>query len=197
MKRVIVTTLALFLVGACKPDMSGIEAPRVADLPSPVVDGDSQDFEGQLVTRRWHDVFKENGEHREVILEVGYDYGKKSPFRRQFDADGNLESEEFTWGVAIGATSEETNFAFELVKADPRLAKRLTRESIIMHGGFTFFNQNDPLCGIGSRCLHVFATDSSNNELLVQSLVDLISKKVVYPDFEPRTHYEAFAKKGA
>ncbi|GJM09135.1 MAG: hypothetical protein DHS20C11_14110 [Lysobacteraceae bacterium] len=178
------------LASACQPDLSEVETASSPDLPSPMVNPSGRGLDGEVLIRRWNDVIKENGERRRVVYEVGYDYEKTLPFRRMFSADGQMELEEYSWGVDIGSTAEETEKAFELVKADPRLADIMANHSVIMHGGFTYFDPGDPKCGLGSRCLHVFATDNADNNLILQSIVNLVANEVAHPYYDPTRNAE-------
>lgn len=88
-------------------------------------------------------------------------------------------------GLTLRATTEELQYAVELVRADPRLAARATPD-LQYDGGFSYREAAEPACNLRSRCIHVVASRDAGAHIAIHAIVDLMQGRVVVPDYDPQ-----------
>lgn len=86
--------------------------------------------------------------------------------------------------LALHATDAEMEFAYSIVRADPRLSARIPIDTVF-YGGFIYRSPQGEDCGEKSRCVHVFATRDSGRHMDVHAIVDLMQSRVVITDADP------------
>ena len=82
-----------------------------------------------------------------------------------------------------GVSQEEVLIAFDMLRDNNVVKKHFAKtDSIItLHGGFNF--QDDKLCKLGNRCVHIFAS-TKEVAILAHSIIRLFDAKVVYPNYD-------------
>ena len=186
-----VVTMAALVVGLSGCANTGPIPTAEQDLPSTAlnVEDHRSPFAGKiLVTQRWDDEYKIDGEMVPRKIELGFDYNRNKSFKRIFDQDGTLLTETYAYDIPIGSTKQESLRAEYLVNNHPDLAGILKRDNVRTHSGFIYYDPQDSKCGDQSRCIWVFGYDEEANMLVLRSLVDLVSDSVAYPFFTPGNH---------
>lgn len=119
-----------------------------------------------------------------VRVEYAWDYSRGIAVRRVFAGDAGVPVEEDLPVVTLNATEAERAFAFALVRADRRLAARIT-PSTTLFGGFSYREPGHPACDVRSRCIHVVGSADGGQRHALHAIVDLMSGTIVDPDHDP------------
>ena len=124
-------------------------------------------------------------ETRQVAVVVDGETG--ASFQVVRDASGTVLSR-----TAIRPTSpsaSEVDEARALIAADADLASVMRSRPVHIDGGYILVEADGMACGPGSRCLQLdMLNDANRRERVRFVVVDLVSRRVVYPDFDPDTH---------
>jgi hypothetical protein len=151
-------------------------SPTLAHVPYVTLDnGDLA-----LVVRDYVDELKIEG--HDVLRRYKYfwNYTRGVAQEQVLDQQGVQISFSDAPALTLSATSEEQEFAFQLVRADPAQADKLKPESQL-YGGFIFREPHHRYCDLGSRCIHVFASDDHGNNTTLHVIVDLMKGIVIEP----------------
>lgn len=155
--------------------------------------GDAIDHSGRMrgyvessrVTDFCPDQSKRRDDERCVVTR-GWDYARGQNIVRTFDPSGNLIATQYPPGADLSLTEPERQRAAELVKMDPRTRDIVNKPDVMLwHGGFAMREPGDPFCDRGSRCIRVIAAVNNGDDVILHSVVDLMSDRVVYPDYVP------------
>ncbi len=120
------------------------------------------------------------------VVTRGFDYASGTTLVRMYDADGRLILSDRPPGADLGLTPPEQARVEALVRADPRTAPIVNRSDVVLwSGGFVVREPGDPHCDRGSRCIRVIAAVDQGNDVILHSVVDLMSDRVVDPDYRP------------
>ena len=120
------------------------------------------------------------------LVTRGWDYSRGIAVVRTFDPAGRLMTEEHPPGADLSLVPAEQARVEALVRADPRTAPIVNRPGVMLwSGGFVMREPGDPFCDRGSRCIRAIAADDGGSNALLHSVVDLMTDRVVYPDYKP------------
>ncbi|MBX3692929.1 hypothetical protein [Dokdonella sp.] len=116
----------------------------------------------------------------------GFDYASGTTVVRMYDPSGALIRTDHPPGADLSLTPPEQGRVEALVRADPRTASIVNRPDVMLwSGGFVMREPGDRYCDRGSRCIRVIAATDGGNDVVLHSVVDLMTDRVVYPSYEP------------
>lgn len=136
------------------------------------------------VVRESNELHKTDSGDQRVTVEYAWDYSRGIAVRRTFGEDGSGPVEQDMPAVTLNATEAERQFAFARVRADRQLASRITATTRLF-GGFSFRESGHPNCDVRSRCIHVVGSADDGQRHVLHAIVDLMSGKIVDPDYDP------------
>lgn len=120
------------------------------------------------------------------VVTRGWDYDEGVTIVRTFDPSGRLIDTRNPPGADLSLTAAEQARVEALVRADPRTASIVNRPGVMFwSGGFVMREPGDAFCDRGSRCIRAIAADDGGNRVVLHSVVDLMSDRVVYPSYAP------------
>jgi len=153
-------------------------------LPEDVVDRTSRPVR---LLRSWDETVKApNGREYVRHVELLFDYGKG--IARELYSYGDDRLMYGTRDIKQsqpGPSPEEIAEAKELVLQDEELSRIVARRSAELEGGFILEEARGP-CGPRTRCLQIQILTPDRLGLLRWTVVDLVTRKVVYPVYVPR-----------
>lgn len=135
-----------------------------------------------LIREYYDDVKLPEGEERWRVQYL-WDYANGIAVQRIFGSNGSVRSLEAKPALTLNATEAELAFAVEQVKSHALIAPRLTSDAQY-YGGFSFREPGVAACNMRSRCVHVFAVREEGRVRLVHAIVDLMTARVVIPDYD-------------
>lgn len=172
---------AAVAVTACATlPQSGARSPTLAHVPVVAL----PDGHEAVLVRSHGDEWKLADGTRRVSVEYLWDYTAAVARVRTVGGDGVVLDDEPRPGLTLNATDEEMAWAYEIARADPRIASRLTPD-VVYYGGFSFREPGHPDCDRASRCVHVIASRDEGRYKVFHAMVDLQAARVVDPDFDP------------
>ena len=120
------------------------------------------------------------------VVTRGFDYARGITIVRTFDPAGQLLSSVDVAGADLSLTEVERARVETLIRADPRTKNVVNAPDVMLwDGGFVMREPGDRYCDRGSRCIRVIAAIDDGNEAILHSVVDLVSDRVVYPNYVP------------
>jgi hypothetical protein len=120
------------------------------------------------------------------VVTRGWDYDSGVTVVRTYDPAGRLIDTRNPPGADLSLTAPEQARVEALVRSDPRTAPIVNRPGVMFwSGGFVMREPGDAFCDRGSRCIRAIAADDGGNNVVLHSVVDLMSDRVVYPSYEP------------
>lgn len=174
--RAMVGLLVLVSLTACAPisrsidglDQPGrmrglVESSRVTDFcPQPPI---RRADERCIVTRSW-------------------DYDRGVTVVRTYDPQGTLILTQTPPGADLSLTAAEQARIETLMRTDPRTSSIVNVPGVMVwSGGFVMREPGDRYCDRGSRCLRAIAAADGGNRVVLHSVVDLMTDRVVYPHY--------------
>jgi hypothetical protein len=145
-----------------------------------------------LVTRDYVDELKIDDQLVQRRYQYAWNYTQGIAQERTYDVQGHMLSLTDKPALSMSATEQERNYAFSLVRADPRWAEHLSPESTL-YGGFIFRVPGHAQCAAQSRCIHVFASSDGGQVTSMHVIVNLMTGQSF--EAEPGSkHYPAFVK---
>jgi hypothetical protein len=143
---------------------------------------------GYQRVRSYADRVKVGGQIVSRTVEYGFDYERRTTVRRTSDEQGSRVVEELLPTVTLRANDAESARMIELVRTHPQLGELMRRDDLHVHaGGFVVREPGDPYCDVGSRCLRVIVSSGDGSIPVIHAVVDLVSDRVVYPEYSPVT----------
>ena len=144
---------------------------------------------GYVESRRVTDFCPDQAARRDderCVVTRGWDYARGVTVVRTFDPSGALLRTENPPGADLSLTPPEQARLEALVRADPRTASIVNHPEVMFwSGGFVMREPGDRYCDRGSRCIRVIAATDGGNEVILHSVVDLMTDRVVYPFYQP------------
>jgi hypothetical protein len=129
------------------------------------------------------------------IVTRGWDYSRGVTIVRTFDPQGKLIDVFEPEGADLSLTPAEQARVEALVRADSRTRDIVNQPEVsIWSGGFVHRRPGDPFCDRGSRCIRSIAFTDNGQRVLLHSVVDLMSDRVVYPFYSPAKETAASGK---
>lgn len=174
---------ALSFLSACSTTSSTSNI-TAAQTPAP------QRPTGFVSVRKYVDSVKTETGDQYQNVEYGWDYDKGVAIERISTLDGALISKKEWPSLTLRATDAEMEYAYALVRADPRLKATATRKDARFYGGFSFAereNLDDASrpCQEKSRCVHVMVSGGPNGEEnIAHAIVDLALGQVVIANYQ-------------
>lgn len=182
----VVASVAL-LVSACAHTPSAGHADPAGRIRGYVESSRVTDFCPDQASRR--------ADERCVVTR-GFDYATARTVVRMYDPDGKLIRTEHPPGANLSLTPAEQARVAALVRADPRTRAIVERSDVMFwSGGFVMREPGDRHCDRGSRCIRAIAAVDHGNDVILHSVVDLVTDRVVYPFYTPSGR-DAVANKG-
>jgi hypothetical protein len=138
--------------------------------------------------RSWYDPVKTPDGDVYRRVDLLYDYHRAHTIENTYDAEGRLV---LTRRIVVNPpppTQEEIQEAFEIVRADPEMAKAIERFSAELEGGFLIEEGRGTACGPGARCLLVQVLSSDRSGSIRVVGVDLVKRAIPYRNFIPSEH---------
>ena len=121
-------------------------------------------------------------------VDMLYDYDRAAAFERVYDLDGQLLRDRRIVVNPPTPSPEEIQEAFDVVRADPELAKVIKRFSAELEGGFLIEEGRRAPCGPGARCLLIKIVSPDRSGLIRVMGVDLVRRSIPYRNFVPSEH---------
>lgn len=189
--------LALLLVACAGGGSPGSPVSSPASLNGPVAS--SADPTGRIrgyqFNRKYDDRVKVDGQLISRTIEYGFDYDVAMTVRRTSNQGEREFSEERLPNVTLRANPAESARMIELVRSHPQLGPLMRQDDLNIHaGGFVVREAGDPYCDLGSRCLRVIVSRGDGSTPVLHAVVDLVSDRVVYPDYRHSTDNRPAAK---
>jgi len=179
--RHIATILALALAGGCAHvDTRHAQAPAVL---AHVDDIAAENGDRILVLRDYVDELKIDGRDVRRRYQYAWNYSRAVTQERVYALDGSLLQLTDKPTLTLVANDAEQAYAFSVIRADPRWAGMHEPDSLF-YGGFAFRQDGHPVCGLTSRCIHVFVSDATGTETSLHVIFDLMSGYTEAPDPE-------------
>jgi hypothetical protein len=145
-----------------------------------------------LVTRDYLDELKIDDQLVQRRYQYAWNYTQGVAQERTYDVQGQMLSLTDKPALSMSATEQERNYAFSLVRADPRWTAHLSPESTL-YGGFIFREPAHAQCSAHSRCIHVFASSDGGQVTSLHVIVNLMTGQSFEP--EPGSkHYPKLVK---
>lgn len=120
------------------------------------------------------------------IVTRGWDYVQGRTIVRTFDPLGRLLDTQYPPGADLSLTQAERARAETLMRADWRTRDLINQPGVMLwHGGFAMREPGDKFCDKGTRCIRVIAAVNNGDDVILHSVVDLMSDRVVYPFYVP------------
>lgn len=157
-------------------------------LPS---DGVTRTSRPVRLLRTWEEAIKVNGRDSARRVRILFDYSRGVALEESYDRRGVLRASRTITQAMPAPSAEEIAEAFRLTRAASELESIFGRFSVVLEGGFLLEEESGKPCGPGSRCLHVFLLSADRAGLIRRVVVDLGSRRIVYPLYtppEPETH---------
>ena len=143
---------------------------------------------GYVLVREYVDSVKTDHGDEYQKVQYGWDYALGVAVQRISSMDGKLIREQAEPDLTLETTSNELEYAFELVRKHPALSDIAKRSDARIYGGFSL--KTDPrdvsetpanaACGAKSRCIHVIISGGLTGEKsLAHAIVNLASGLVV------------------
>ena len=124
-------------------------------------------------------------EMRQVEIVVDGDTG--GSFQVVRDAGGAVLSRQPLQPTSPSA--QEVDEARAIIAADAELSALMRTRPTHIDGGYVLVEAEGAACGPGSRCLQMdMLSDANRRERVRFVVVDLVSRRVVYRDFDPDQH---------
>ena len=154
-----------------------------AQLPQPEVTATSRPLR---LLRSWEETVKGVG-GREVArrVDVIFDYDKGVALEEYFDTAGRRTGGRYIKHILPAPSREEIDEAFDMVRSDAGMRKRMKSLGTELTGGFLVEEPRGKPCGPGTRCLLVIITSHDQASIIQRSVVDLVGRTIVYRNFEP------------
>ena len=144
---------------------------------------------GYIESRRVTDFCPDQASRREderCIVTRGFDYSRGVTVVRTYDPSGALIATQEPPGADVSLTDVEQARVEALVRADPRISDIVNAPGVVLwHGGFVMREPGDKYCDRGSRCIRVIAAIHGGDDVILHSVVDLMTDRVVYPRYVP------------
>lgn len=161
----------------------------------PVSIGTSARMQGYVESARATDFCPDQRERKDderCVVTRGWDYERGVTIVRTYDPSGRLISTDEPPGADLSLTAAEQARVEALVRMDPRTRGLVNKPEVIFWaGGFAMREPGDRYCDRGSRCIRAIAAVDGGDTVILHSVVDLMTDRVVYP------FYSASAKKAA
>ena len=145
---------------------------------------------GFVSVREYVDSVKTDHGDQYQNVQYGWDYDRGVAMERITTLEGELVSENEQPALTLRATEAEMDYAYALVRADPRLKQTAIRKDARFYGGFSFADRehlDDPTrpCQEKSRCVHVMVSGGPNGEEnIAHAIVDLALGQVVIANYK-------------
>jgi len=120
-------------------------------------------------------------------VELVFDYRKGVAYQNFYSKDGLPLGQKKIAQTLPAPSAEEIGEAFEMVRAEPDMARLFARFHPVLEGGFVLEEARNKPCGPGARCLHVFLLSSDRAGLIERVVVDLARQKIAYRNYVPPT----------
>ena len=135
--------------------------------------------------RRYGDVFTTDGVNRKVFVEYGWDYKRGMVIETVYDAAGKQQSRSDKPGYTLNFTDRELELAIALAREEPSLRQALSASDLNFYAGFAYRESKEPLCGEGSRCVHVIVSAGDGQRHVAHAIVDLMTRRVAHASLDP------------
>jgi hypothetical protein len=120
------------------------------------------------------------------VVTRGWDYERGVTLVRTFDPSGKLIRTDEPPGADLSLTSIEEARVEALVRSDSRTGAVVNRpDAKLWIGGFVMREPGDPYCDLKSRCIRAITAIDGGNDVILHSVVDLMTDRVVYPFYSP------------
>src|SRR5690606_8144059 len=131
------------------------------------------------------------------VVTRGFDYATGRTVVRTYDPAGKLIGTDHPPGANLSLTEAERARLEALVRADPRTAAVGGRADVVVWSGGCVRREPGARHGDrGSRCIRVIAAIDHGNDVILHSVVDLMTDRVVYPFYRPSGKESAAPKEG-
>jgi hypothetical protein len=172
------------------PDSASSADEPVASMADP-----AGRMRGYQFNRKYQDRIKVDGRLVSRTIEYGFDYDAASTVRRSGTPDSPEFTEERLPNVTLRANAAESARMIELVRTHPRLGPLMKQDGLHIHaGGFVLRESGDRYCDVGSRCVRVIVSSGDGSIPVLHAVVDLVSDRVVYPDYQSSIDQHSAAK---
>jgi hypothetical protein len=138
--------------------------------------------------RSWYDSIKTRQGDVARRVDILDDYDRAAAFERSYTLDGRPISSRRLVVNPPTPSEEEIAEAFDIVRADPEIARMVRRYSAELEGGFLIEEGRGRACGPGARCLLVQVLSPDHSGLIRVAAVDLVKQQVTYRNFVPSEH---------
>ena len=136
-----------------------------------------------VVVRDYFEPRKIDGKDDDRRVQYVWNYTRGVTQRRLWSADGlSFEATDMP-GMTLNATADELDYAYAIVRADPRYADVITSDTYF-HGGFSVREPDSP-CDDRARCIHVFGVRDAGRKRVLHAIFALGTGKIIDHDYDP------------
>jgi hypothetical protein len=135
--------------------------------------------------RTWYDSVKTPQGDVPRRVDVVYDYDHAAAYERSYTLEGRLMLSRRIRINPPQPSPEEIEEAHAIVRADPELARIITRLRADLVGGFLNEERAGRPCGPGTRCVIVQVLSPDHSGLIRFTVVDLVKQRIAYSSFTP------------
>ncbi len=120
------------------------------------------------------------------VVTRGFDYDRGVTVVRTYDPVGKLIGSTDVEGADLSLTDIERARVESLIRTDPRTKDVVNRPDVMLwDGGFVMREPDDKYCDAKSRCIRIIAATHGGDDAILHSVVDLVTDRVVYPNYVP------------
>lgn len=139
------------------------------------------------IVRSWPEPVTVNGKTGLGRVEIAFDYDQGVAIERVIGADGTVVSTTVRkkGEGAPRPTPEEIEQAYDMVRADPELARIIDQADAQLDGGFILNEEAGKPCGPGTRCIQVQMLTQDRLGFIRWVVVDLAQERFAYRTYLP------------
>jgi len=137
------------------------------------------------VLRVWEDTIKDGDRDIARQVQIVFDYDTGVAWEVAFDASGKILSNRRLTSNVPQPSLEEFDDAVGIMQDDQEVGRVMARTSAVPQGGFLLEEGSGRGCGPRTRCLQILLMADNSLGLLRRVVVDLVSRKVIYPAYTP------------
>ncbi len=139
----------------------------------------------EAVLRSWQDRVKVDGREEPRRFEITFDYRFGTTWRRIYDAENRLISEE-ELAAQPRATPTEIEKAIDAIRRDPELSQLASSTNAVLEGGFLLRERAGKPCGPHTRCVQIFMLTDPVRERPHIAVVDVRERgRIAHRNYNP------------
>ena len=173
----------LFSFGGCVQAPTNNEAAALPAVLEFIDDIAAENGDRIVISRDYVDELKIDGRNVTQRFQYVWNYSRAVAQERVLTLDGTLVQINDKPSLGLRATEQEQEYAFSVIRADSRWSDEHNADSLF-YGGFVFRQADHPVCGMKSRCIHVFVANADGSVTMLHVIFDLMTGYAESPDPE-------------